>query len=147
MFLFRPSISRTNSLYELPGPILSLRIQDAFDFAKWKAPHVRGDFVAGHTPSGVDLAIEGQIGSHNGNLFITEEQMFGALEQLRVAVHSTSPDDRYRFFLYYDPGTQTYRSFTNCSTVRFEYDLSKKQLFTYTLVIHACDPTILQTAP
>ena len=73
--------------------------------------------------------------------------MFLTLEALRQAVHSSSSVDRYRLFLYFDPATATYRSFRDCATVRFEYDLSRKQLFTYTLVVHASRPTIETSAP
>jgi hypothetical protein len=147
MFSFRPSIVRTTSQFELPQPVTSVRVQDSFDFAKLKAPHISGDLLVGHSSSGVDISIEGQIGSQAGNLRLTEEQMFLTLESLRQAVHSSDPDDRYRLFLYFDPATATYRSFRDCLTVRFEYDLSRKQLFTYSLVVHASRPAIETTAP
>ncbi len=147
MFSFRPSIVRPNSAFELPQPVTSVRVQDSFDFAKFKAPRVEGDLLVGHTSGGVDISIEGQIGSHAGNLRLTEEQMFLTLESLRQAVHSSAPDDRYRLFLYFDPATATYRSFRECVTVRFDYDLSRKQLFTYSLVVHASHPTIEMSAP
>ena len=147
MFHFRPSIVRSGSSYELPRPVTSLRIQDGFDFARWKVPLVAGDLLIGHTASGVDIAIEGQIASQAGQLQLTEDQMFQTLEGLRAAVQSATPDDRYRLFLYLDPATATYRSFRDCATVRFEYDLSQKHLFTYTLVVHASRPAIETTAP
>lgn len=147
MFSFRPSLVRPDAVFELPQPVTSVRVQDAFDFAKLKAPQMTGDMLVGHSSSGVDIAIEGQIGSHAGNLRLSEEQMFLTLESLRQAVHSASPIDRYRLFLYFDPATATYRSFRDCMTVRFEYDLSRKQLFTYTLVIHASRPAIETTPP
>ena len=147
MFSFRPSIVRPNSVFELPQPVTSVRVQDAFDFAKLKAPLSTGDMLVGHTSSGVDISLEGQIASHAGNLRLSEEQMFLTLEALRQAIQSSSPDDRFRLFLYFDPATATYRSFRECATVRFEYDLSRKHLFTYTLVVHASRPTIETTAP
>ncbi|RLS52603.1 MAG: hypothetical protein DWH91_16270 [Planctomycetota bacterium] len=147
MFMFRPSIVRSGTVYELPRPITSLRVQDAFDFAKWKVPLVTGDLMVGHTASGVDIALEGQIASQAGQLRLTEEQMFLTLEQLRQTVQSTTPEDRYRLFLYYDPASATYRSFAECATVRFEYDLTHKSLFTYTLTVHASRPSIETTAP
>lgn len=147
MFSFRPSLVRPDAVFELPQPVTSVRVQDAFDFAKLKSPLVSGDMLVGHSSSGVDIAIEGQIGSHAGDLRLSEEQMFLTLEALRQAVHSASSEDRYRLFLYFDPSTATYRSFRDCATVRFEYDLSRKQLFTYTLVIHASRPAIETTPP
>jgi hypothetical protein len=62
-------------------------------------------------------------------------------------VRSTTPEERYRLFLYFDPETSTYRSFRECVTVRFEYDLSKPRLFTYSLVVHASRPSLEQTGP
>ena len=147
MFSFRPAIVRPSSVFELPQPVTSVRVQDSFDFAKLKAPQITGDMLVGHTVGGVDIAIEGQIASHAGQLRISEEQMFLTLEALRQAVHSSTPTDRYRLFLYFDPATSTYRSFRECATVRFEYDLSRKQLFTYTLVVHASRPSIEFSAP
>ena len=45
MFSFRPSIVRTNSVFELPQPVTSVRVQDSFDFAKllerWRDEGVR----------------------------------------------------------------------------------------------------------
>ena len=147
MFSFRPCIVRPSLVFELPQPLTSVRVQDSFDFAKFKAPQVTGDLLVGHTSGGVDISLEGQIGSHAGSLRLSEEQMFLTLESLRQAVHSAAPDDRYRLFLYFDPATATYRSFRNCATVRFEYDLSRKQLFTYSLVVHASQPTIEMSPP
>ncbi len=147
MFLFSPSIVRATSIFELPRPVTSVRIQDSFDFAKLKAPRATGDMIVGHTSSGVDIALEGQIGSHEGTPQLSEEQMFLTLESLRQAVHSANPEDRYRLFLYLDPETSTYRSFRECATVRFEYDLTRPRLFTYSLVVHASQHVIEQTAP
>ena len=126
---FRPAIVRQGIVYELPRPILSLRIQDAFDFTKWKVPLSAGDLIVGHTPSGVDISVEGQIASQAGQIRFSEDQMFDTLETMRAVLQSVTPDDSYRFFLYFDQATATYRSFRGCSTVRFEYDLSRKQLF------------------
>ena len=147
MFMFRPSIVRDSVVYELPRPVISLRIQDSFDYSKLKAPRIAGDILVGHTSSGVDIVIEGQIGSHEGTPQLSEEQMFLTLESLRQSVHSVTPEDRYRLFLYFDPETATYRSFRECATARFEYDLSKPRLFTYSLVVHASQPAIEQSAP
>ncbi len=147
MFLFRPSIVRPAAIFELPRPVTSVRIQDSFDYSKLKAPRTTGDMIVGHTSSGVDVAIEGQFGSHAGTPQLSEEQMFLTLESLREAVRSTTPEERYRLFLYFDPETSTYRSFQECVTVRFEYDLSKPRLFTYSLVVHASRPSLEQTGP
>lgn len=147
MFLFRPTIVRPATTFELPRPVMSVRIQDSFDYSKLKSPRTPGDMIVGHTSSGVDISLEGQFGSHAGTPQLSEEQMFLTLESLRQAVRSSTPEDRYRLFLYFDPESSTYRSFRDCVTVRFEYDLSKPRLFTYSLVVHASDPTLEQTGP
>lgn len=147
MFLFRPSIVRASSVFELPRPVTSVRIQDSFDYSKLKAPRITGDMIVGHSSSGVDVAMEGQIGSHAGASQLSEEQMFLTLESLRQAIRSSTPEDRYRLFLYFDPETSTYRSFQECVTVRFDYDLSRPRLFTYSLVVHASNPSLEQTGP
>jgi hypothetical protein len=147
MFSFKPAIWREDALYELPRPIVALRIQDAWDFARFKVPLRDGDNLAGHSRAGVDISLEGQLASQSGDLKLTEADMFAALEALRAALHVESSDDLYQFFLYHDPATSTYRSFKSCTTVRFDYDLGDKRLFTYSALIHAADPVIYTTPP
>ncbi|MFG0333627.1 MAG: hypothetical protein ACF8TS_09725 [Maioricimonas sp. JB049] len=147
MFQFKPAIWRTGTLYELPRPIRSLRIQDEWDFQRFKVPLVAGDLTVGSSREGVDIIVSGQIGSQSGELRLTEADMFTELEALRSALNQAADDDPYEFFLYHDPGDATYRSFRDCTTVRFEYDLSNQALFTYSAVIHAGDPMIYAEAP
>ena len=146
-FTFKPAIYKDETLYELPRPVLSLRIQDAWDFEQFKVPLAAGDFTAGHSRGGVDISLEGQIGSQSGELRLTEEAMLDELESLRAALDVTAAGGKYVFFLYHDESSATYRHFKSCSTVRFDYDLSRKPLFTYSLLIHAEDPTLYHTAP
>ncbi len=146
MFTFRPAIFRNGQLTELPRPVTSLRIQDSWDFARFKVPLKDGSFTAGHSRNGVDISLEGQIGSVAGAVKLSEEAMFGALESLRSALDANGATDRYRFFVYHDVSSGTYRSFGDCCTVRFEYDLSHPSLFTYSVLIHASDAA-LSTAP
>jgi hypothetical protein len=147
MFSFKPALWRNDTLYELPRPITSLRIQDAWDFARFKVPLRDGDTLAGHSRGGVDVSLEGQLASHSGDLKLTEADMFSALEALRAALHVEHAADLYQLFLYHDAGTSTYRSFKSCTTVRFDYDLGDKRLFTYSALIHAADPVIYTSAP
>ncbi|QDU41031.1 hypothetical protein Mal4_53960 [Maioricimonas rarisocia] len=147
MFHFKPAIWRDDTLYELPRPIRSLRIQDEWDFQRFKVPLVDGDLTVGSSRDGVDIIVSGQIGSQSGELRLTEADMFSELEALRTALDRSAGDAPYHFFLYHDPGAETYRSFRECTTVRFEYDLSKQALFAYSAVIHAGDPTIYSDAP
>lgn len=147
MFLFKPAIWRDSELFELPRPIIVLRIQDSWDFARFKVPLLDGDTLTGHSRGGVDVSLEGQVAAQAGDLKLTEAAMFAALESLRAALDVSGTDDLYQLFLYHDAGSATYRSLKSCSTVRFEYDLSDKRLFTYSAVIHAADPQIYTTAP
>lgn len=147
MLHFKPAIWRDGTLYELPRPIRSLRIQDEWDFTRFKVPLVDGDLTVGRSRDGVDIVIAGQIGSQAGTLRLTEAEMFAELEALRAALNPLPDDEPYEFFVYHDPSAGTYRSFRRCSTVRFEYDLSNHALFEYSAVIHADDPTIFHDAP
>jgi len=98
-------------------------------------------------PNGVDIAIEGEFGTYADVLRPDEASMFTALQALRAALSPANPDQVYQFFMYHDVGSATYRSFKSCTTVRFDCDLSNKQLFTYSALIHASDPTVYTTAP
>jgi hypothetical protein len=147
MFTFKPAIWRNDTLYELPRPIVAVRVQDTWDFEQFKVLLRDGVDVAGRSQNGVDISIEGQIGTQAGALQADEAAMFAALESLRSALGVSSPEATYELFLYHDSGTSTYRSFRACTTVRFEYDLSDKALFTYAVVVHAADPVIHAEAP
>ena len=146
-FTFKPAVYRNATLYELPRPILSLRVQDAWDFAQWKIPLRDGDTLAGHSRAGVDIAVDGSVGTQAGSLKSTEQTMLEEIEALRAALDVDSANLPFDFFLFHDAATSTYRRFTDCSTVRFEFDLSSPQLFSYSLVIHAEDPTLYTTLP
>jgi hypothetical protein len=147
MFQFKPAIWRDGVLYELPRPLTSVRLQDSWDYARFKVPLDDGDWTAGHSRNGVDIALEGRVGSHAGILTLSEEEMFAALETLRTHLDASPEAGTFELFLYHDPATGTYRSFRDCCTVRFEYELTDPRLFTYSTVIHAADPTIHTSAP
>ena len=147
MFLFKPAIWSNSVWHELPRPVTAVRLHDSWDFAQFKVPLHGGDFVAGRSRNGVDISLEGQVGKQAADVVITEEAMFEALEDLRQALHPSSPAATYELFLYADAATSTYRSLRSCTTVRFEYDLSEPRLFTYSLLVHATDPAIYTTAP
>lgn len=147
MFHFRPALWRDGTLYELPRPITSLRVQDAWDFARFKVPLQDGDWAVGHSSHGVDVAIEGRVGSHSGQLRLSEAEMFETLEQLRTELQSTSAGSTYELFLYHDVASGIYRSLRRCHTVRFEFDLTDPHLFTYSAVIHAGDAQIYTEPP
>jgi hypothetical protein len=146
-FLFKPAIYKNSILYELPRPVTRLRIQDSWDFTRYKIPLVDGDYQVGHSLQGVDISLKGQVGSQSGNLKLTEQEMFEAVELLRSNLDVSSEGEKYDLFLYHDSVSFTYRQLKSCSTVRFEYDLSDKNLFVYSAIIHATDPVIYSTSP
>lgn len=147
MFRFKPAVWKGGVLYELPRPVTVVRIQDSFDFARFKVPLAAGDSVAGRSRNGVDIAIEGEIGTQAGTLKSSEQSMFNTVDALRAALSAGAPDQTYQFFVYHDAPSGTYRSFRSCTTVRFECDLSAPQLFAYSALIHASDPAIYTSAP
>ncbi len=145
--VFRPGIWREGSYFELPRPIPVLRIEDQWDYQRLKVPLRPGDVLAGQSPDGVDIVIQGQFGSWNGSVTASEAEMFAAVESLRQAVRMGPDDERYELFVYYDPETATYRKFRQCTTVRFECDLSNVHLFGYELVVHAEEPGLSSEGP
>jgi hypothetical protein len=147
MLTFKPAIWREGVLYQLPRPVRSLRMQDSWDFAQFKVPLADGDAIEGRSQNGVDIAIEGECGTQAGTLLADEAGMFGELEALRTALGVSTPEDAYELFLYHDAVAGTYRSFRECSTVRFDYDLSEPRLFTYSILIHADNPQVFDEAP
>ncbi len=147
MFVFKPAVWKNSTLYELPRPVVSLRIQDSWDFEEFKVPLLDGDFLEGRSLAGVDISINGQSGTQAGQLQVGEEQMFAELESLRSVLDASTPEETYELFIYHDASSATYRSFRECSSVRFEYDLSSPHLFTYSALVHASDPTIYTAAP
>jgi hypothetical protein len=66
--------------------VLSLRVHDAWDFDRFKVPLADGDFTVGHSRQGVDIAIEGQIGTQAGALKADEQAMLAAIADLRDAL-------------------------------------------------------------
>ena len=146
-FTFKPALYDGSTLHELPRPVVAMRLKDRWDFEKLKVPLAAGDTLVGHSLDGVDLAIDGQIVSQAGTLLLSEQDMFAELESLRSALDVSASGTKYEFFLYHDAASATYRKFKQCSTLRFEYDLSDKRLFKYSVEVHAEDPVIYTTAP
>lgn len=145
-FIFHPAISLAGERYELPRPVTKLIIEDAWDFQRFKVPLKAGDQLAGHSRNGVEITLAGQFGTHAGELTASEAAMFAVLEELRTALHVGDESQKFSFYLYYDEATETYRRFQGCTTVRFTYNLSDVHLFGYSLVVHAEDPVLYETA-
>ncbi|MEX0701186.1 MAG: hypothetical protein WD069_03745 [Planctomycetales bacterium] len=146
-FTFRPAIYRNAALYELPRPIDVLRLQDGWDFDRFHVPLADGDVTLGHSQQGLDIALEGRIGTQAGALRASEQAMFDEIAALRSALGVGAGEGPFELFLYYDEASETYRKFKSCSTVRFESDLSDPHLFAYSAVIHADDPAVYATGP
>ena len=146
-FTFKPAIYDGVSLYELPRPILAVRIHDAWNFEQLKVPLADGDTLTGHSFQGTEISLDGQLGTQAGTLKASESDMFQEMETLRGVLDVSADAEKYEFFLYHEAASATYRKFKSCSTVRFNWDLSNKTLFTYALLIHAEDPVIYTTAP
>lgn len=146
-FQFAPAVVRLGTIFRMPRPVVSLRVSEAWDFERFKVPLRDGDHCSGHSRQGVDIHLEGQIGSHDGALRLSEQEMFETLEELRAGLDVGSDDEKYELFLYLDEDSETYRKFKRCSSVRLDYDLSNPHLFTYSAVIHAEDPIIYDSAP
>jgi hypothetical protein len=145
MWTFKPAIWKDDELIELPRPVTGLRLLDAWDFEKFKTPLADGDHLAGHSRNGVDVQIEGQVGTLEGDVQADEAAMLQVISDLRQALDVDGPSGRYSLVLYHDATAGLYRLLQKCSTVRFESDLSDKSLFTYSVVIHASDPVLVTT--
>jgi len=143
MWVFRPAIWTGGALTELPRPVTSFSHSGFVDFEKFKTPLADGDVVTGHSRNGVDLQVEGEFGSVAGTLKIDEPTMLQAVMTLRGLLHVDSAADRYGLVLYYDSATGQSRYFQQCTTVRFDCDLSNPALFTYSILIHSSAPTLV----
>ncbi|MCA9079320.1 MAG: hypothetical protein KDA58_02125 [Planctomycetaceae bacterium] len=141
MLTFAPTLVRDTTQFELPRPILSLRIRDDWDLERNKVPLRRGELHSGQSQNGVDILITGQIGTQSGQLRIHEQEMFETLTQLRNQLDTTTPTGTFRLSLYHD-GLGQHHYFDLCTTMKFEADLSDKHLFDFSIQIRAADPII-----
>lgn len=145
-FPFRPAIERDGDLYELPRPIASLVFNDVWDGERFKTLLVDGDTTVGTTRNGVNLTLKGEIGSV-GETILTPGEMFELLAELRANLHVGPDDAKFRFFLYHDAETETYRFFESCTASRLKTDLSNPKSFRFELLIHADDPVLYDELP
>ncbi len=144
---FRPAVYKGGELFELPRPITQVRILDRWDFERLKVLLSPGDYLTGHSRHGIEISIEGQFGSHEGSLSLTEEEMFVVWEGMREMLDVTEDSEKFEFFLYHEGSDGSYRKLKECSTVRLECDMSNKHLFEYAVTIHADDSSLYPTAP
>lgn len=144
---FRPALYRGGTWYEFPPPTLTLRLAETWDAERFKIPLRDGDTLVGHSRNGVDIVIRGELGSAGNDPPLDEPALFALLDGLRTALHVSSDDDRFWFYLFRDESSDTFRHFRECSTLRFEYDLSDTRLVTWIATIHAADPTLYDALP
>ncbi|MBT5018569.1 hypothetical protein OAF98_02080 [Planctomicrobium sp.] len=142
MLKFHPGIARSGIIVEFPHPVLVFRIRDAWDFEKMKVPLRDGDQIVGHSKAGSDIAIEGQIGQHSGSLKLSEPEMLTTLNTIRDALDVNSVDGSYSLVAFNDDAVDDHRYFKNCTTTKFEFDLSNPNIYSFAAVIHAADPIL-----
>ncbi len=145
MLTFQPAIYRDGVLYALPRPVSRLRVQESQDFEQFKVPLRAGDELVGRSSRGIDVLIEGQVGTQGSELLSSEAQMFEELSAFREACLGNGPEETFELIFYQnDESTRKYRG---CTCVRFESDLSNPHLFTYSLTIHVEDPRLWTGLP
>lgn len=142
MLKFHPGIAREGTIVEFPHPVLVFRIRDAWDFEKMKVPLRDGDQIVGHSKAGSDIAIEGQIGQHSGSLKLSEPEMLTTLNTIRDALDVNSLNLNYSLVVFNDDAVDDHRYFKNCTTTKFEFDLSNSNIYSFAAVIHAADPIL-----
>lgn len=131
---FRPVISKQSIEFVLPGPASKVLINDVWN------PET------GPQKTGTQIVLEGSVGSHEGELLLTEDQMLAEIESLRAACDVNNDLDKYSLYLYHDATAELYRRFANCQTTKLEFDLSNKNLFTFSMIVETDDPTLYTTA-
>lgn len=146
MIIFSPALARAAALLDFPRPVLTCRLLDAWDFEQMKVPLQNGDLLQGHSRQGVDIQLEGQIGSHSGALKLSEPEMLASLQTLRNWLSVDQSQGEYALVLFRDAAGTDHRFFKRCSTVRFECDLSNQHLYSYSATIHAADPQLYEGA-
>jgi len=135
-----PAILRGLDQIDFPRPILICRLHDSWDYLKLKVPRQDGDQISGASRDGVDISIEGQFGTHSGELTLSEAEMLAAVDLLRDALHSS--DETGFELVLFQAASGAWRSFRQCQTTRFEVDFSNPSLFSYSASIHAADPVL-----
>lgn len=140
MLKFSPGIARQGIYTEFPHPILVCRFRDGWDFEKMKVPLKDGVDLTGHSRDGTHILIEGQIGSESGELRLTEPEMLTTLNSLRNRLNVSTSSKPFELVLFHDESTSDARYFKDCTTTRFECDLSNQHLYSFAATIQAADP-------
>ena len=149
MWSFSPTLALPSRRLALPRPVVQLRVQDAHEAARFQVPARDGSLWAGRSRGGVDISIRGQFGRSGDGLTLTEPAMLDAIDAVRSALRLADPEAVYGLglFVFVDPDdpaapSPPLRGFMQCSTVRFEYDLSDRAMYGYSLMVHASDPDL-----
>lgn len=132
--VFRPVILKNGVEFELPRPLSKVLIEDLWDLE------------IGPQKVGTNITLEGQVGSQDGELLLTEDEMLAEIEQLRASSDIVNASEKYSLYLYHDATNEVYRRFANCQTTKLDFDLSNKNLFSYSMLVTTDDPTIYETA-
>ena len=150
MWQFAPTLIFPNlQIVPLPRPILQLRVQDGFEATPMTVPFRDGSVRRGRSRGGVDIAIRGQLARSGDDLAFSEPEMFDAIESVRLALLRDDPEETYGLALYRFVlpeqdllDSDRLRGFAECTTVKFEYDLSDRAIYGYSLIVHASDPVV-----
>jgi hypothetical protein len=141
MIQFGPAILKDDVLIEFPRPLTVCRIHDSWDFMKMKVPLQDGEQISGPSRDGVDVILEGQLGSHAGELKLSEAMMLETLLTLREALN-VSGDQTFELVLFHDEAGVPCRSLRRCVPNRFDVDFSNPHVYAYSVSIHAADPVL-----
>ncbi|MCG6154902.1 hypothetical protein [Rubinisphaera margarita] len=139
--VFRPAILKAGTFHALPQPITKVQIQESWDFERYKVLLEDGDGTVGRSRNGVDITLHGEVARVGDQLLLSEVEMLAALEDLRAVFHADG-DASFSVYLYRDEGDESSRYFQECSVTRFVYDLTRPELYVYSLVLHADDPVL-----
>ena len=150
MWTFAPALVFSDSrIVSLPRPIVQLRATDAFDSTSLTVPFRDGSVRRGRSRGGVNIAIRGQLARTGDTLALSEPEMHAAIESVRAALRIGNPEETFGLALYrYLPGetsvddARVLRGFMGCTSVKFEYDLSDRALYGYSLIVHASEPSL-----
>ena len=143
----QPKVYVGTTLYEFPRPIRKLWFRDAWEFDRYKIPLKDGEVLAGQSRNGVRVFLEGQIAHHDSAEITTLAGMFDEVETMRSQLDANETNGKYEFFFFHDSATPYYRKLKDCTTLKFEVNLTTKNLFSYSVEIHSDDAAVYTSAP
>ena len=153
---FRPAMYHSSlpgtGVYMLPGPQLDPpELAGDFDAKTFKIPLAKGDRRHGISPNGLTISLKGYItvtylqADNTPTVLLGEEQMWDESEKLKSRIDRRG-EMKYEFFLFFDETDSLYRKYKCCTTVNFTM-MMDPHAYTYSLTIHAEDPTQYTGAP